>query len=233
MKPRSLRSPRERVGTLPNADLPPPDATLGKEDRDHLLHRALVQRDENAFAAVARMLRPEMIRIATRYVRSRDDAEDVVQETWLAALTAIHRFEGRASLYTWLLRILGYTARAAGRKAARATPLSQLPFPPSDGDLLPQRTPLLMYAAPGPEERLLGRELESRIAACIARLPKRQRQVITLRDLDGRSGAHVSDALGVTQGHQRVLLHRARGEVRRALADYRNAGAPVLPNSSN
>src|SRR5690606_28218626 len=110
MNRRSLRSPRERVGTLPNAHLPPPapdpdpdPAAAGtggggadpacrgaaSPDTDSMLRRALMDRDEEAFAAVARGLRPEMLRIATHYVRSSDDAEDVVQETWMAALKAI------------------------------------------------------------------------------------------------------------------------------------------------
>lgn len=243
MNRRSLRSPRERVGTLPNADLPPPDpdpdpdpAAAGtggggadpacrgaaSPDTDSMLRRALMDRDEEAFAAVARGLRPEMLRIATHYVRSSDDAEDVVQETWMAALKAIERFEGRASLRTWLLRILSYTAQTAGRRSARAVPVSQLPsLEATSQDGIPRgHAPLFMPPPRNPADVVLNRELADQIDRCIAALPDRQRDVLVLRDVEGFSGDDVCRALGVTATHQRVLLHRARLRMRGALSEY-------------
>jgi len=229
MNRRSLRSPRERVGTLPNADLPPPDPDLVlrasartvRIETDQMLRRALMDRDEDAFDAVARGLRPEMIRIATHYVRSPDEAEDVVQDTWLAALNGIERFEGRASLRTWLLRILSYTAQSAGRRAARTVPVSQLPALAASDDGVPRgQEPLFMPPTRSPADAVLDRELADQLDRCIAALPHRQRDVLVLRDVEGFSGDHVCRALGLTAAHQRVLLHRARLRVRSALADY-------------
>jgi RNA polymerase sigma-70 factor (ECF subfamily) len=125
---RALRSPEERVGTLPNTALPPPAEEETPQFLDQLLREALLGGDERALRTVIDRLRPDMLQIAAHHVRSRDDAEDVVQETWIAALDAVHRFEGRASLRTWLLRILTYRAISAGRRASRTTPTSQVSF---------------------------------------------------------------------------------------------------------
>ena len=220
MNRRELRSPRERVGTLPNADLPPPDED--PPSAEALLRLALIERDEEAFRTVSQGLRPEMIRIATRYVRSKDDAEDVVQDTWLAALASVKRFEGRASLRTWLLRILSYRARTAGQKASRAVPVSQLRIGSADEgrDPFEALTPVFVTPPPGPDALLMSRELGTELDACLSGLPPRQREVLRLRDIEGRSAAWVCRAMGLTPVNQRVLLHRARQQVRLCMKDY-------------
>lgn len=235
MDNRELRSPRERVGTLPNADLPPPDEEPPSHEEppspETLLRLALVERDEAAFRTVSRNLGPEMLRIATRYVRSSADAEDVVQDTWLAALSAVQRFEGRSSLRTWLLRILSYRARTAGSRASRAVPVSQLRTA-ADGRTPPfeSLTPLFGRASPDPAAALLSSELRARVEACVARLPARQQEVLRLRDLEGRSAASVCRSMGLSPANQRVLLHRARRQVRLWLGDYvgPEAGAAMV-----
>lgn len=224
---RELRSPQERVGTLPNAALPPPDEEPPSVEA--LLRRALVDRDERALRVVTRLLHPEMIRIATFHVRSRDDAEDVVQDTWLAALRGIDRFEGRSSLHTWLRRILTYRARTAGARASRVVPISQLrggdePRRDASGDLPDGRPPAFSQPQRNPQDALLADELGEELERCLATLPPRQRDVLRLRDLEGRSAAHVCRTLELTPGNQRVLLHRARHHVRERLRGYLQYG---------
>ncbi len=216
MTQRELRRPSERVGTLGNTALPPPDSR--PRSIEAMLRQALVGGDDCALRTVVRALRPEMLRLAASYVRSGDDAEDVVQDTWIAALGAIERFEGRASLKTWLLRILTYRARSAGRRDARTLPLSQLAGPSSSFPETAEGTPLFVSPTPDPEEVVIAQDLRERVEDALAQLPQRQQQVVRLRDLEGWTPSAVSTHLKVSQGNQRVLLHRGRAQLRARVA---------------
>jgi RNA polymerase sigma-70 factor (ECF subfamily) len=225
-----FRSPKERAGTLPNSSLPPPP------DDEDLLSLALRERDEGAFGVLLDRLHSPMLRLARVFVRSREDAEEVVQDTWLAALSGIGRFQGRSSLKTWLFRILVYRARSRGKREARTVPFSALAGAatrgPGDfgedvqpGDAHGAGTDLFLSEAAhrtrtGPEAELLSGELRVQIEAAIQELPARQQEVITLRDVEGWSAEEVCELLGVSDANQRVLLHRARVRVRDALAPY-------------
>ena len=182
-----------------------------------------------------------MLRVAQMYVRDRASAEEVVQETWLAVLNGIDRFEERSSLKTWLFRILTNRAKTRGQRDGRMVPFSALagaseePDPSVDADrfLGPDSPHPGAWAAPPvawPQEKLLEKETLGVIEMAIDELPEAQRDVILLRDIDGWTPMEVSDALGITDGNQRVLLHRARSRVRAALEAYLNpeiaGGAP-------
>jgi len=158
-----------------------------------------------------------MLRLAADHVRSVDDAEDIVQDTWIAALAGIDRFEGRASLKTWLLRILSYRARSAGRRRGRFVPLSQLTDPAgSAGERMPVE--LFVDPTPDPEETAIGQDLRNRVEEALADLPQRQREVVRLRDLEEWSPKEVAARLRVSSGNQRVLLHRGRTLLRELIA---------------
>ena len=208
---------------LPNASLPPPHAELGAATDDELLLRALAHGDERAFAhALDRYYHP-MLRLALSHVREQAAAEDVIQESWIAALNGIERFEGRSSLKTWLFHILRNIARARGRRDARVWPLSQLRAPDAaagnhgaDDDRLLS----VESVARDPEQQLLGRELAAHIEAAIARLPSRMRDVVVLRDVEGWAAEDVCNILGISDTNQRVILHRARERVRDELREY-------------
>ena len=173
-----------------------------------------------------------MLRVAQMYVRDRGTAEEVVQETWLAVLNGIDRFEERSSLKTWLFRILTNRAKTRGQRDGRMVPFSALagadpeadePSVDPDRFLGPDSPHPGAWAAPPvpwPEERLLERETLGVIEMAIDDLPEAQRDVILLRDIDGWTPMVVSDILGITDGNQRVLLHRARSKVRAALERY-------------
>lgn len=228
---RRLRTPRERVGVLPNASLPPPLEAGGENPEDTLLLRALVDGDEAAFERVLDLYFPAMLRLALVYVDGRATAEEVIQETWLAAIQGIERFEGRSSVKTWLFRILRNIARARGKRDARMRPMSE--FDVREADLetgsLDNVVGLggngnghaaLWTATVDPAEEVLARELAARIERAINALPPRQREVIVLRDVEGWSAEDVCNAMGISETNQRVLLHRARGKVRRDLRRY-------------
>src|SRR5690606_28010279 len=140
-----LRSPSERVGTLSHADLPPPDASSTDEER--LLVWALRGRDESAFESVLDRYYSPMLSLAQTYVRSREEAEEVVQDTWMAVLAGLERFEGRSSLKTWIFRILVNRARTRAKREARLLPFSSLRRPAGSEPDAPKPDWLL-----GPEE---------------------------------------------------------------------------------
>jgi RNA polymerase sigma factor (sigma-70 family) len=212
-----LRSPIERVGSLSDAALPPPAVAT---DDDSLLVRALQERDEAAFESLLDRFYSPMLRLASAYVRSRDEAEEVVQDTWLAVLAGIDRFERRSSLKTWIFRILVNRARTRARREARSVPLSSLQPAAAVPD---GASPLWVDSTPGrgaPDEQLLAAELRGRIDAAIGSLPARQQEVISLRDVHGWTAAEVCELLEISDANQRILLHRARVRVRDSLADY-------------
>lgn len=185
--------------------------------------------DERAFEQLVERHYPTMLAVARRYVSSRAVAEEVVQEAWLGVLNGLDRFEGRASLKTWILRILVNTATTRGAREARIVPFSSLAPEGHEPAVGPDRFrgaddpfPGHWRVYPGnwqrlPEEALGARETLGVVIGAIEALPPPQRLVITMRDIQGCSSEEVCDALDVSEGNQRVLLHRARSKVRRAL----------------
>src|SRR6476661_10184210 len=85
---------------------------------------ALKRGDQSVFADVVDAYSPGLMRMALMYVRDRAVVEEVVQETWIAVLRGIDRFEGRSSLKTWIYRILMNTAKTRGQREARSVPFS-------------------------------------------------------------------------------------------------------------
>jgi RNA polymerase sigma-70 factor (ECF subfamily) len=196
--------------------------------------RAVREGDEAVFAALTREYHTSLLRVAQIYVPSRAVAEEVVQETWIGVLNGIERFEGRSSLRTWIFRILTNIAKTRAQREGRTIPFSALERPdgvpePAVGaerfrDAEDPAWPGHWAAAPQPwavpEKRLLGGEVRELTRKAIEALPAPQRAVISLRDIEGWPADEVCNALGVTETNQRVLLHRARSKVRRALEDY-------------
>jgi RNA polymerase sigma-70 factor, ECF subfamily len=211
------------------------DPRIDAEAPDQELVRALRAGDEDAFIELVRRYNGLMLRLALGHVRTRALAEDVVQETWCAVLTGIDRFEGRSALKTWLMRILTNRAKTRGQREARCVPFSSLAGddeddgPAVDPDrFLPAdhpRYPGGWSAAPSewsqlPHDRLLAGEVREQIRTAIERLPTRQQAVIALRDVEGWSPEEVCETLQLSEGNQRVLLHRARSRVRGELERY-------------
>jgi len=198
---------------------------MGEEDLQ--LVGALREGDEAAFLAVVRRHHPSMVRVARTFVASDAVAEEVVQESWLGVLDGIGQFEGRSSLRSWLFSIVANRARSRAAREARSAPFSSFDEPDDEpavdsSRFLPQDHPRWPghWSSPPerwPEEKLLLRETLDLARAAIAALPEAQRQVIILRDVEGCDAEEVCQALGVSDGNQRVLLHRARSKVRAML----------------
>ena len=221
--PRRLRRPEERVGNVTNADLPPPAL---QHDEASLVAR-LRARDHAVFNQLAHNLHTPMLRVALNFVRSPEEAEEVIQETWLAALSGLGRFEGRSSFKTWLFRILVNRARTRAKREHRVIPFSALPVL---DDRTGESAPYLRQAADAavdvasgaadPEQQVLDDELRAVLETAVNSLPRVQRLVISLRDIEGWSSEEVCQLLKLTPANQRVVLHRARMRVRELLAPY-------------
>ena len=208
------------------SDATSPSRRPASPDPDAALVDGLRAGDEEAFAMLVMRYHASLKRLARMYVSTDSVAEEVVQETWLAVLDGIGRFEGRSSLKTWLFRILTNKAKTRGQRESRTLPFSSLA---ADGDEDRTAVPVDRFARGGawaapprgvPEERLLAGETRAVVEEAIAALPSNQRAVITLRDVEGLSSEEACNVLGLSETNQRVLLHRARAKVRAALERY-------------
>jgi RNA polymerase sigma-70 factor (ECF subfamily) len=194
---------------------------------------ALRRGDEAVFADIVDAYSPGLMRMAQIFVRDRAVAEEAVQDTWLAVVKGIDRFEARSSLKTWIFGILVNTAKTRGQREARS-----IPFSAAVADAEPSVDPDRFLPAghrfaggwlmgPSewrlPEEELTRGETRSAILHAIKRLPEAQRVVITMRDVEGCPAEEVAEALGISDGNQRVLLHRARSKVRGAIEEHLGA----------
>jgi RNA polymerase sigma-70 factor (ECF subfamily) len=200
---------------------------------------ALRRGDESAFAQLVDEYTPALTRFARSYVPTQALAEDVVQEAWLGVLKGLDKFEGRSSFKTWLYRIVANTAMTRGARERRTVPFSSLggaddpegPAVDADRFLGPDHQAAGGWAFaptpwPAPDESLLAGEGREQILAAIEELPAQQRAVITLRDVEGFPAKEVSELLEISDGNQRVLLHRARTKVRMQLESYFGAVEP-------
>jgi RNA polymerase sigma-70 factor (ECF subfamily) len=206
--------------------------TLVRPDTEETeLVAALRCGDEEAFAALVERYGGLMLSLARVHVRTRASAEEVVQETWCAVVAGIERFEGRSSLKTWLMRILTNRAKSCGERDRRCVPFSALAG--EDDDDAPAVAPERFFAGGGgrwaapphdwrriPEERLLMDETLVHLRGAIVLLPRRQQEVVLLRDVEGWSAEETCAALELSEVNQRVLLHRGRAHIRAALERY-------------
>jgi len=207
-------------------------------DELHLLER-LRQGDEAAFASLVDRHHGALIRLAMAYVSDHSIAEEVVQETWIGVLEGLDRFEGRSSLKTWIFRILTNKAKTRGVRESRHvsfSPLAASEENPEEPAVDPTRFQTtghwagywVSYPQPWdentPEKLLLSQEGTTFLEQAIEALPGKLRQIIVMRDVEGLSSDEACNILGISETNQRVLLHRARSRVRKALEKYLEGG---------
>jgi len=174
--------------------------------------------DEAAYEKLVTVFSPWMRRVARQHVHSTGLAEDIVQETWLAVLRQLDTFQGRSSLKTWIFQILVNQAKSAGRRERRVIAVDPLSYradrPAACAGWLSAGP--AVSAAP-PEDPVIADEAARAILAAVATLPPRDAQIIALRDIQGLSAPEAAEQLGISNGNQRVLLHRARVRLRALL----------------
>ena len=214
------------------------DSTVTRDDTDLLA--AVREGDETAFVALVERYHSSLQRLAHMYVDA-SAVDDVVQDTWIGVLHGLGTFEGRASFKTWLFRILANRARTRAVRDARSIPMSSLVheetesqeyavdpsrFRPADDRYPGHWLPLLKPSAEDmPEERLLAGELDTVVRTALGALPPAQAEVVRLRDVEGLASDQVCQLLNLTEGNQRVLLHRGRSKIRSRLEAYLSSRA--------
>jgi RNA polymerase sigma-70 factor (ECF subfamily) len=188
--------------------------------------------DETAFAQLVDQHTPSMLRVARGYVPSHEIAEEVVQETWIALLRGIDKFEGRSALRTWLFAVMINIAKARGVRERRDADADIAAY--TGGTVDPARFRTGEDPWPGhwrqgqepspfpdtPEGSVLGGELIDVARRELDKLPERQRIVVTLRDMLGFDSSEVCELLDISVANQRVLLHRGRAAARAVLENY-------------
>ena len=195
-------------------------------DVDASLLRRLRDGDERAFVALVERYHSTMLRVALAYVPSPAVAEEVVQDTWLAVLRGLSRFEERSSLRTWLFSILVNRARTTGQRETRSVPVADAGpvvdasrFGPSGAWAEPPE-----HWIEEAENRIDAAKLAELLRAGLDVLPPRQREVVLLRDVEGLSGTEVCEVLAISEANQRVLLHRGRSRLRQVLESELGGG---------
>jgi RNA polymerase sigma-70 factor (ECF subfamily) len=197
-------------------------------DGDASLLRRLRDGDEHAFVTLVERYHSIMLRVALAYVPSLAVAEEVVQDTWLAVLRGLARFEERSSLRTWLFTILVNRARTTGERETRSVPVADAGpvvdaarFGPSGAWAEPPERWIEEA-----ENRIDAAKLAELLRAGLGVLPARQREVVLLRDVEGLTGAEVCQVLAISEANQRVLLHRGRSRLRQLLEPEFGGGRP-------
>ncbi len=208
--------------------------TLVRDSDARLIDR-LRSGDEPTFAWLIDTYSAPLLRLAVTFVQNAAVAEEVVQETWMAVVTGIGRFEGRSSVKTWLFKILTNKAKTRALRERRTIPFSAFDIRDHEDEpavdaarFLPASHPQWPnhWASPpqpwsmGPEGTALDRETLAVLRRALEDLPRTQRVVVALRDVHGWPAADVCAALELTEANQRVLLHRGRSRLRAVLERY-------------
>ena len=188
----------------------------GEGDKDRGLLEQLRAGDEAGFVELVRRYQTRLLRLAESVVASRSVAEEVTQDTWLAVMRGVERFEGRSTFRTWLFHICLNRARSAVAREVKAG----IPDDHVDErfNVIGHWASPVVPWADDVDDRLLAEHVSGRVQELLAELPSAQRQVVVLRDIEGLAATDVATLLGVSDGNQRVLLHRGRARLRALLA---------------
>jgi RNA polymerase sigma-70 factor (ECF subfamily) len=178
---------------------------------------ALIAGDRAEFARMVDTYSTSIYRLGLRMLGNAQDAEDVLQNTFLNALTHLQSFEGRSSLATWLYRIAANEALMLIRKKKPEVNLEDTETDAVDGELTPVR--FADWSAL-PEEELLSGEGKKLLDETIEKLPEPLRIVFVLRDIEGLSIRETAEVLSLTETNVKTRLLRARLFLRERLSAY-------------
>jgi RNA polymerase sigma-70 factor, ECF subfamily len=205
-------------------------------DQPEFLAR-LRQGDEQAYRTLIRRFHNSLIGVAASIIGSRAQAEEVVQDAWLAVFASIGGFEGRSSVVTWVFSIVLNRARTRATREGRLVGLPALLDGTAAGgravdvaEFQPDghwREAPRLWDELNPERIVDGRQLWDHVMAVVERLPAGQRAVIILRDMEGCEAEEACNLLGISAENQRVLLHRARGRIRQTIDGLTSAPRAV------
>jgi RNA polymerase sigma-70 factor (ECF subfamily) len=192
-------------------------------DADAVLVDRLQAGDERAFVELVQRYQRRLLLVAQAIVGSRAVAEEVTQDTWLAVMRGVERFEGRSTFRTWLFRVLLNRAHSAAEHEQRAgRPENHLEecFGRDGHWAVPP-----VAWADEVEDQVEAARLAERVIALLPRLPSNQRRVVVLHDVERLPSEQIASLLGISEGNQRVLLHRGRARLRALLASERGVSS--------
>ena len=195
--------------------------------------------EPGAYRVLIRRFHGSLVGVAASIIGSRAQAEEVVQDAWLAVFSGIGRFEGRSSLSTWLFSIVLNRART---RIGREGRMVGLPATLDGGPIGERAVDGAAFTPDGhwveaprlwdvlsPERIVGGRQLWEQVRAAIDKLPAGQRAVILLRDLEGKEPEEICALLAISAENQRVLLHRARARIRKTVDALVGNPVPASP----
>jgi RNA polymerase sigma-70 factor (ECF subfamily) len=233
----------ESIGHTSSASrrLQPAKPSGPAKSEDTLLAR-LRRGEEGAFDELVNQHHSALIRMAMGYVADREVAEEVVQDTWMAVIESLSRFEGRSSLRTWVCGILIHKAKDRGVREKRHTTFSDIESYDDDNDeaVDPSRFqqtgewaghwafPPQPWDKQTPEIRLASQQAVNAMQRAIEALPATLKEVLILRDVEGVDAKEVCDLLNITETNLYVRLHRARERVRAAVETYLEGGKRAM-----
>lgn len=190
---------------------------------ERALIAALKRGDEAAFRQLVATQQKSMLAFARTFLRDPAAAEEAVQDTWLALISGIAKFEGRSSLKSWTFAVLANIARTKAKRNGRMVSFTDMGY--NDPAVDPDRfsgdgswlSPPGQWSEINPERIVGGRQLLAHALAVLETLPPNQRAVVTLRDIEGLTPEETCSILEVTEANHRILLHRGRSRIRAAL----------------
>lgn len=189
----------------------------------------LQQGDQQAFSDLVRKYHGQL-QVVARAIIGPSLAEEVVQEAWVSAYKAVHKFEGRSSLKTWLYTIVSNGAKTRLRKESRQVRFKD--DEDQDSYLSGERfatdghwsNPPPSWDVDTPEQLLQEEQLQACIEQTLLLLPPQQKAAFTLRDIDQQPLDDICNILDTSNSNTRVLLHRARLKLMQVVDRYRETG---------
>ncbi|GAA4359383.1 RNA polymerase sigma factor [Kangiella marina] len=193
---------------------------------DELVER-LKNNDVQLFERVVKAYHSAMYGVAYS-IAGQSIADEVVQEAWVSAINAIHKFEGRSALKSWLIRITANEAKTRLRKESRSVSLDAV----DENWATDTRFTQQGHWAEGnpewdissPDDLLAADELQDCVKKHMVKLPDNQQQIINLRDVGGLDMDTICNILDITASNARVLLHRARDKMQQVVARFQRTG---------
>lgn len=201
---------------MTNPKLPPDDVLIPK----------LLEQDEAAYRQVVKAYHSMMVYVAKSIV-GEAIADEVAQESWVSVMRALPKFERRSTLKTWIMRIVSNTAKSRLRHESRTVNVDDfegLSGPMVNPDKFSDKghwtSPPSIWQGDSPENLLAGTQLQAVIDKALNELPPIQRSVVTLRDIQALDMESICKILEVSESNGRVLLHRARSQIREAIDEF-------------
>ena len=183
------------------------------------LLQGLSQQEEPACTCLFKHFARQLYTVAWRLTRNQEEAEEIVQESFLQACSHMAEFEQRSSLQTWLYRIVTNTALMHLRRQQPGVSSLEESQEKLGIDVASQELT--------PDGRVLDQELRKALSLAIEQLSETLRTPLLLRSVEGQTTKDAARHLGISEGTFKVRLHRARQELRKLMHGYLQEGVPL------